>query len=93
MFSICLCAWFQSNPKESHLKAVKRIIRYLLYILWFGLWYPTNDNFDLKGYSDADYAGSLVDRKSTSGMCFMLGHLLVAWSRRNKIVLHYLPLR
>ena len=82
MFSVCLCARFQSNPKESHLKAVKRIIRYLLHTPRFGLWYPSNDNFELKGFSDADYAGNLVDRKSTSGACFMLGHSLVAWSSR-----------
>ena len=82
MFSVCLCARFQSNPKESHLKAVKRFISYLLHTSRFGLWYLGNDNFDLKGYSDAVYAGSLVDRKSTGGTCFMLGHSLVAWSSR-----------
>lgn len=46
--------------------------------------YPTNNNFKLKGYSDADYAGSLVDRKSTCGKFFMLGHSLVAWSSRKQ---------
>ena len=84
MFSVCLCARFQSNPKESHLKATKRILRYLSHTHKFGLWYPSCENFDLVVYSDADYAGSLVDRKSTSGTCFMLGHSLVSWSSRKQ---------
>jgi len=84
MFSVCLCARFQSNPKESHLKAVKRIIRYLVNTQNFGLCYPSSNNFDLVGYSDADYVGFLVDRKSTSGMYFILGHALVSWSSRKQ---------
>ena len=40
MLSVCMCARFQANPKEVHLRAVKRIMRYLLYTPNFGLWYP-----------------------------------------------------
>ena len=40
MFSVCLCARFQSCPKESHLVALKRIIRYLKGTIEMGLWYP-----------------------------------------------------
>ena len=57
MFSICLCARFQANPKESHLTAVKIIFRYLHGTKDFGLWYPSCGNFSLIGFSDADYAG------------------------------------
>jgi len=42
MFSLCMCASFQFNPKQSHLSAVKRIIRYLLGTINLGLWYPKN---------------------------------------------------
>ena len=45
MFNVCLCAKFQSCPKESHLIAVKRIIRYLKGTIGMGLWYPKSDNF------------------------------------------------
>ncbi|KAK9751100.1 hypothetical protein RND81_02G241900 [Saponaria officinalis] len=62
----CACACFQSQPCESHLKAVKRILRYLIGTQSLYLWYPLDSNFDLRGYSDADYAGCLVDRKNTS---------------------------
>ncbi|XP_070055020.1 uncharacterized mitochondrial protein AtMg00240-like [Nicotiana tomentosiformis] len=68
MFSMGLCARFQSNPKKSHLKAAKRILRYLKGMHDLVLYYSSGDSFDLNGYDDADYAGYLVDRKSTSGM-------------------------
>ena len=84
MFSVCLCARFQSSPKESHLIAVKRILRYLRGSPNLGLWYPRNTSFDLIGFSDADYAGSKIDRKSTSGTCQFLGPCLVSWSSRKQ---------
>ncbi|GJT40098.1 retrovirus-related pol polyprotein from transposon TNT 1-94 [Tanacetum coccineum] len=66
-FSTCLCGRYQANPKESHLVAVKRIFRYLKGTPNLGLWYPKESGFDLKAYSDLDYAGCNLDRKSTSG--------------------------
>jgi hypothetical protein len=56
-----MCARFQANPKEVHLRAVKRIMRYLVYTPKFGLWYPKGSTFDLIGYSDTDYAGCKID--------------------------------
>ncbi|GJZ84615.1 hypothetical protein Tco_0649954, partial [Tanacetum coccineum] len=83
-FSTCLCARSQANPKESHLLAVKRIFRYLKGTPNLGLWYPKGSGFDLKAYSDSDYAGCNLDRKSTSGGCQILGGKLVCWSRKNQ---------
>jgi hypothetical protein len=48
MLSVCMCARFQVDPKEVHLRAVKRIMRYLVYTPKFGLWYPKGSTFDLK---------------------------------------------
>ncbi|KAL4297592.1 hypothetical protein GQ457_12G032270 [Hibiscus cannabinus] len=79
MFSVCLCARFQANPKESHLKAVKRIFRYLQDTPSLGLWYLRDSTFDLHTYSDADYGGCKIDRKSTSGTCQFLGNMLISW--------------
>ena len=62
-FSVCLIARYQSNPKESHLTAAKRILRYLKGTPSLGLYYPKCSGFDLKGYSDSDYAGCNMDRK------------------------------
>ena len=84
MFSICMCARFQANPKESHLSAVKRILRYLKHTPSIGLWYPKGASFTLLGYSDSDFAGCRVDRKSTSGGCHLLGHSLVSWSSKKQ---------
>ena len=84
MYSVCLCARFQSQPKESHLNVVKRIFKYLKGTSDLGLFYPSSSSFDLIGFSDADYAGSQVDRKSTSGACEFLGDCLVAWHSKKQ---------
>ncbi|GKA01630.1 putative ribonuclease H-like domain-containing protein [Tanacetum coccineum] len=67
MFSVCACARYQVNPKVSHLHAVKRIFRYLKGQPKLGLWYPKDSPFDLVAYTDSDYAGASLDRKSTIG--------------------------
>jgi hypothetical protein len=89
MFSVCMCARFQANPMESHLSVVKRILRYLKLTPSIGLWYPKGATFDLVGYSDLDYAGCKVHRKSTSGGCHLLGRSLVHGPRKSKTVLPY----
>nr|GEY16717.1 putative ribonuclease H-like domain-containing protein [Tanacetum cinerariifolium] len=66
MFAVCTCARFQVTPKASHLHAVKRIFRYLKGKPHMGLGYPKNSPFDLVAYSDSDYAGASLDRKSTT---------------------------
>ncbi|KAE8723715.1 hypothetical protein F3Y22_tig00011820pilonHSYRG00004 [Hibiscus syriacus] len=70
---------FQSCPKESHLLAVKRIFRYLKDTPSLGLWYPRDSSFSLHSFSDADYGGCKLDRKSTSGTCQFLGNMLISW--------------
>jgi hypothetical protein len=65
MLSVCMCARFQADPKEAHLTAVKRILRYLV-------------------YSDADWAGCKINRKSTSGTCQFLGRSLVSWASKKQ---------
>jgi hypothetical protein len=84
MLSVCMCARFQANPKEVHLRAVKRIIRYLVYTPKFGLCYPKGSTFDLIGYSDADYAGCKIDRKIISGICQFLERSLVSWASKKQ---------
>ena len=62
MFSVCLCARFQANPKESHITTVKRIMKYLKGTTNVGLWYPKGSICNLVGYFDAYYAGCKTDR-------------------------------
>ena len=69
MFATCLLSRYQSRPKQSHLVAVKRILRYLKGCPTKGLWYPNDDKFDLVAFSDADYGGCKIDAKSTTVGC------------------------
>nr|GEW74106.1 hypothetical protein [Tanacetum cinerariifolium] len=86
MFAVCACARFQVTPKASHLYAVKRIFRYLKGKPHLGLWYPKNSPFDLVAYSDSDYAGASLDRKSTTGRCQILGCRLISWRCKKQTV-------
>nr|GFB42535.1 uncharacterized mitochondrial protein AtMg00810-like [Tanacetum cinerariifolium] len=81
-FSTVQCARYQSNLKESHLIAMKRILRYLKGALTLGLYYLKYSGLDPKGYSDSNYAGCNMDKKSTSGSCQILGGKLVCWSAK-----------
>ncbi|GKD08216.1 hypothetical protein Tco_1187901, partial [Tanacetum coccineum] len=72
MFVVCACARFQVTPKTLHLHAVKRIFRYLKGQPKLGLWYPRDSPFDLDAFSDSDYAGASLDRKSTTGVEYVV---------------------
>jgi hypothetical protein len=84
MLSVCMCARFQAAPKECHLRVIKIIMRYLVITHYLGLWYPKGAHFELIGYSDVDYAGCKVDRKSTSRTYQFLGRSLVCWPSKKQ---------
>ncbi|KAD2805952.1 hypothetical protein E3N88_39329 [Mikania micrantha] len=84
MFATCVCARFQAAPKESHLIAVKRIFRYLQGTQSLGIWYSTGHSCKLVAFSDSDYAGCKLSRKSTSGGCQFLGNCLVSWQSKKQ---------
>jgi len=71
MFDVCLCARFQSCPKESHLKVVKRVLKYLKGTISMGLFY-------------SDFAGCKFDMKSTSETCHLLGSSLISWHSKKQ---------
>jgi hypothetical protein len=76
-FTVCLCACFQASPRSSHRTAVQRIFRYLKYTLEIGIWYSTSSSLDLVYFSDADFVGCGIDRKSISGICHFLESSLI----------------
>ena len=78
MFSVCMYARYQAQPKESYLTAVKRILKYLKGTINVGLWYPKGTSITLTRYSDSDFAGYKLDRKNTSGTCHLLGNSLIS---------------
>ncbi|GJU40256.1 putative ribonuclease H-like domain-containing protein [Tanacetum coccineum] len=86
MFAVCACARFQVTPKVSHLHAMKRIFRYLKGQPKLGLWYPRDSPFYLEAFSDSDYAGASLDRKSTIGGCQFLGKRLISWQCKKQTI-------
>ncbi|GJR39902.1 putative ribonuclease H-like domain-containing protein [Tanacetum coccineum] len=86
MFAVCACARYQVNPKVSHIRDVKRIFRYLKGQPKLGLWYPKDSPFDLVAYTDSDYAGASLDRKSTTGGYQFLGCRLISWQCKKQTV-------
>jgi len=84
LFSVCLCARFQSDPRETHLTAVKRIFRYLKGTTNLGLLYKKSSDYMLVGFCDADYVGDRIERKSTSGNCQFLGENLISWASKRQ---------
>nr|GEX49548.1 ribonuclease H-like domain, reverse transcriptase, RNA-dependent DNA polymerase [Tanacetum cinerariifolium] len=86
IIAICACVCFQVTPKASHLHAVKKIFRYLKGKPHLGLWYPKCSPFDLVAFSDSDYAGAILDRKSTTRGCQSLGCRLISWQCKKQTV-------
>jgi len=84
MFNVCLCPRFQALAKEFCLTSVKKIFRCLAGTKNLGLWYPQRRDFFLNGYTNADYAGYKVDRKSISGTCWFPGQSLVYWHSKKQ---------
>ncbi|GKA04337.1 putative ribonuclease H-like domain-containing protein [Tanacetum coccineum] len=74
------------TPKTSHLNAVKRIFKYLKGKPNLGLWYPRESPFDLEAFSDSDYGGSNLDRKSITGGCQFLGQRLISWQCKKQTI-------
>ncbi|KAI3762435.1 hypothetical protein L1987_52865 [Smallanthus sonchifolius] len=79
MFAVCSCAGYQAAQKESHESVVKIIFEYLKGRVNLGLWYLFDSDFNFYPYTDSDYGGCNLDKKSTSGGCQFLGERLVSW--------------
>ena len=84
VLAIGIVASLLAKPRENHMMAVERILRYLKGTEDYGLWYKLGGNLDLKVFINADWEGNIDDRKSTSGGTFFLGKRLVSWTRKKK---------
>ncbi|XP_070010989.1 secreted RxLR effector protein 161-like [Nicotiana sylvestris] len=84
VFSVGLCTRFQSNPKESHVKAAKRILRYLKGTQGLFLYYSSSDSFNHIRYANADYVGYLVNRETYFWKTHFLGSCLIFWGTRKQ---------
>jgi hypothetical protein len=92
-FTMGLFARFQASPRSSHRTVVQRVFRYLKHTPEFRIWYFTSSSLELVGFSDADFAGCWIDRKSTSETCYFLDLLSFASLLRNSLQLHSPPPR
>ena len=74
---------FLTDSRHAHLVA-KLAVRYLKGTVEYGLKYDTNLKINLEGYVDSDWAGSAIDRKSTSGCCSSMGSGVISWFSRKQ---------
>ncbi|XP_051140121.1 secreted RxLR effector protein 161-like [Andrographis paniculata] len=87
LFATSFLSRFLQEPSQIHFAAASRILRYLKGTLDYGLMYKSSLHSDLVSYCDSDWAGSLDDRKSTSGCVFQLGANTCSWiSKKQKVV-------
>lgn len=79
-YSVGVLSRYMEKPTVLHYNALKRVLRYIKGTAEYGLVYlQGTGNYLLSGYSDSDHAGSVDDRKSTTGMAFYLNENLVTW--------------
>ena len=78
-FAMNTLSQFLVEPRRVQLVVAKHVMRYLKGTIDCGLSYDRDHNFTLSGYTDSDWVGSVVDRKSTSGCCFSLGSTMISW--------------
>jgi hypothetical protein len=83
-FAMNTLSQFLVEPRRVHLVAAKHVMRYLKGTIDYGLSYDGDHDFTLSGYTDVDWAGSVSDRKSTSGGCFSLGSTMISWQSRKQ---------
>jgi hypothetical protein len=83
-FAVNTLSQFLVEPRHVHLVAAKHVMRYLKGTLDFGLRYDGDHDFTLSGYTDSDWAGSVSDRKNTSGCYFSLGSTVISWQSRKQ---------
>jgi hypothetical protein len=75
---------YMQEPHELHWKAAKRILRYVQGTITYGIHYAANCSLDLIGFTDSDWAGDSIDRKSTSGYVLSLGSDPICWSSKKQ---------
>jgi hypothetical protein len=84
MQATSLLSRFMQSPSELHYGATKRVLRYVKGTCSYGLWYTNTTSFELCGFSDSDWAGSVDDRRSTTGYVFNIGSAAIAWSSKKQ---------
>ena len=85
-FAVSVISQFMHSPCKEHLEAVYKVLKYLKKTPGKGLLFKKNNNLQVEVYTDADWAGSVIDRRSTSGYCTFVGGNLVTWRSKKQSV-------
>lgn len=85
-FAVSVVSQFLNSPCQEHWDAVIRILKYIKGAPGKGLIYENRGHTQIVGYSDADWAGSPIDRRSTSGYCVLVGGNLISWKSKKQSV-------
>ncbi|KAM2663403.1 hypothetical protein EV1_009959 [Malus domestica] len=85
-YDVSFVSQFMHSPSSHHLQLVKRILRYLKCSMSTGIFMQNNGHFTIEGYTDSDWAGNALDRKSTTGYCTLVGGNLVTWKSKKQSV-------
>ncbi len=83
-YAVGVLSQFMQTPQKPHLDAVRRILKYIKHTLMCGIFYETNSQLQVHGYRDANWAGNVSIRKSTSGFMFSFGNGVVNWSSKKQ---------
>ena len=86
-FAVGLLSRFMQSPSKQRLGAARRVLRYISGTLNYGLHYTHVTHFELVGFTDSDWAGSIEDRKSTTGCIFIIGSAAVTWSSKKQEII------
>ncbi|CAL8991397.1 unnamed protein product, partial [Prunus brigantina] len=85
-YAMSVVSQFMHEPREVHMQAVERILRYLKSALGKGLLFSKHDNLAIEAYTNADWDGSVSDRRLTTGYCTFVGGNLVTWHSKKQSV-------
>ncbi len=83
-YAVGVVSQFMQTPRKPHLDAVRRILRYIKHTLQCGIFYETKSQLQVHGYTDVDWAGNVLDRRSTNGFMFSFGSGVISWSNKKQ---------
>ncbi|CAH9118288.1 unnamed protein product [Cuscuta europaea] len=83
-FSVQQLSQFVATPREPHMQAALRVVRYLKNAPGLGLFYPSENSLQIQAFSDSDWATCPTTRKSITGFCVFLGKSLVSWKSKKQ---------
>jgi hypothetical protein len=86
LYEVELISRYMETPDQSHLNAVRRILRYIKGTINEGMFYTASKNFNLVGFSDSDWGRDLDERKSTTKFVFFMGDTSFTWSSKKQKV-------